>query len=73
MKENSGLISEIIFSNFPPAEIKKSQVKLIFYSLKKRAVSFKEQFVNGAATLAIGTIFLVAIYLFFIQLAEYGW
>ncbi len=73
MKENSGFISEIIFTNFPPAEIKVNQIKVIFYSLKKRAVSFKEQLVNGVATLAIGTIFLIAIYLFFIQLAEHGW
>lgn len=36
-------------------------------------LTYKEQFTTGLATLAIGTVLLLSIYLFLIQLAKYGW
>jgi hypothetical protein len=73
MKENTETISEIIFTHFPSGHTRGNQTSLLFKALKKRALSFKRQLLSGAASLGIGTVFLVAFYLFFSQLAEYGW
>ena len=73
MKENTESISQIIFTHFPSGNIKANQTALFFNSLKKRALSFKGQLLSGIITLGIGTVFLVSVYLFFSQLAEYGW
>ncbi|MGB3211274.1 MAG: hypothetical protein WBB19_11260 [Desulforhopalus sp.] len=73
MKNNTETIDEIIFANFPSNPTKGKQTGLFYTSLRKRALSFKAQFFSGMATLGIGTVLLIAVYLFFIQLAEYGW
>ena len=41
--------------------------------LKKICVQLKWEILSGLATLGIGLLFLLSIYLFFTQLAEYGW
>ena len=73
MKENTESISQIIFTHFPSGNIKEHHTDLLFNSLKKRALSFKGQLLSGIITLGIGTVFLISVYLFFSQLAEYGW
>lgn len=73
MKENTESISQIIFTHFPSGNIKENQTDLLFNSLKKRVLSFKSQLLSGVVTLGIGTVFLISVYLFFNQLAEYGW
>lgn len=73
MKENSETISNSIFTHYPRRDIRGSQLFQLFNSLQKHALSFKNQMQNGAAALGIGVVFLVTTYLFFIQLAEYGW
>jgi hypothetical protein len=79
MKENTETISEIIFTHFPSAHAKskrnlnKKLTSLLFSTLKKRILVFKNQLIEGVASLGIGIIFLFAVYLFFSQLAEHGW
>ncbi|MCP4340161.1 MAG: hypothetical protein GY799_15040 [Desulfobulbaceae bacterium] len=73
MKNNTDTISEIIFTHCPSVYTKGNQASLLFHTLKKRVLSFRDQFLSGIATLGIGTVLLVTAYLFFTQLAEYGW
>lgn len=77
MKENTESINQIIFTHFPSNQTESYTRRnlrcLIFSSLKKKAFLLREYWLNGAATLGIGTVLLATIYLFFIQLAEYGW
>jgi hypothetical protein len=73
MKENTETISNSIFTQCPSGDIRGNQLFQLFNSLKKHALSFKDQMQNGAAALGIGVVFLVTTYFFFIQLAEYGW
>jgi hypothetical protein len=73
MKEHTETISESIFNHFPSSNYRGNQLNLLFNSLKKQVLSCKNQLLSGMATLGIGTVFLVAVYLFFTQLAEYGW
>jgi hypothetical protein len=73
MKNNTDTISEIIFTHCPSGYSKGNQTSLLFHTLKKRVLSFRDQLLSGIATLGIGTVLLVTAYLFFTQLAEYGW
>lgn len=76
MKESTELISEIsqiTFTHFPSCDTRQEQTKRLLDSLKRRALSYKRQFISGVATLGIGAILLISIYLFLIQLAENGW
>lgn len=73
MKENTETISQIIFTHFPTGSIKENHTRLLFNSLKKQALSFKSQLLSGVVTLGIGTVFLISVYFFLNQLAEYGW
>jgi hypothetical protein len=75
MKENTETISEIIFTHFPSAHTKSKRnlTSLLFSTLKKRILVFKNQLIEGVASLGIGIIFLFSVYLFFSQLAEHGW
>ncbi len=73
MKENTETINEIIFTHFPSGQTRGNQTSLLFKILRKHALFFKSQLLSGVATLGIGTVLLVAVYLFFTQLAEYGW
>jgi hypothetical protein len=68
MKEQTQTINKIIFSHCPA-----SPTNPFFNILKERLTSCKDQLQSGAASLGIGTVFLLAVYLFFTQLAAYGW
>ncbi len=73
MKENTETISEIIFTHFPSDYSGRNLTGKLFKNLKKQTRVFKRHLLNGAASLGIGTVLLIGVYLFFIQLAEYGW
>jgi hypothetical protein len=73
MKNNTNTINEIIFTHCPSGYPKEKLTSLIFHALKKRILSFRDQLLSGIATLGIGTVLLVTAYLFFTQLAKYGW
>ncbi len=73
MKENTEVISEIIFAHFPTGRTIGNQTSLFFNILRKHSFFFKSQLLKGVATLGIGIVLLVAVFLFFTQLAEYGW
>ncbi len=73
MKEYTDTINEVIFTHFPSVHTRGNRSNLLFKSLKRRILSFKSQLQNGVASLGIGTVLLIAVYLFFSQLAEYGW
>jgi hypothetical protein len=73
MKNNTDTISEIIFTHCPAEHLRGNQTSLLFYTLKKRVLSLKGQLLSGVATLGIGSVLLITAYLFFTQLAEYGW
>jgi hypothetical protein len=68
MKEQTQTINKIIFSHCPA-----SPTNPFINILKERLTSCKDQLQSGAASLGIGTVFLLAVYLFFTQLAAYGW
>lgn len=68
MKEQTQTINKIIFSHCPA-----SRTNPFISILKKRLTSCRDQLQSGAASLGIGTVFLLAVYLFFTQLAAYGW
>ena len=73
MKENTDTINEVIFTHFPSVHTGRNRSNPLFKSLKRRILSCKSQLQNGVASLGIGTVLLIAVYLFFSQLAEYGW
>ncbi len=73
MKQNTDTINEIIFTHCPSGYTKGNLRSQLFHALKKRVLSFRDQLLSGIATLGIGTILMVTAYLFFTQLAEYGW
>ncbi|GAB6190798.1 hypothetical protein [Desulfocastanea catecholica] len=68
MKEHTQTFNKTIFSHCPA-----SRTNPFITILKERLTSCKDQLQSGAASLAIGTVFLLAVYLFFTQLAAYGW
>lgn len=68
MKEHTQTFNKIIFSNCPAR-----RTNPFISILKERLTSCKDQLQSGAASLGIGTVFLLAFYLFFTQLAAYGW
>lgn len=72
MKETADVFYNTNFSNID----KKPRRKTPTFSLltvKRILSSYKNELLTGLATLWIGTIFLLSIYLFFTQLAKYGW
>lgn len=73
MKNNTDTINEIIFTHCPSGYPKEKLTNLLFQALKKRVRLFRDQLLSGIATVGIGTVLLVTAYLFFTQLAEYGW
>ncbi len=73
MKENTESIRGPIYSHFPSSQTRGNQTNLFNNFLKKQITLFKRQLPNGIATLGIGGVLLITAYLFFIQLAEYGW
>lgn len=73
MKEHTQTINKITFSHFPASRIREHRTNPLTGILKKHIASCKDQLQSGAASLGIGTVFLLAVYLFFRQLAAYGW
>jgi len=73
MKEHTEIISESIFNHFSTTQTRKAQTHFSYNRIQSRFFAWKEQLQNGVATLGIGTVLLITIYLFFTQLAEYGW
>ena len=81
MKHNTESISDSIFTHFPSNNTishtrsvnRGNQPTLINNIVKKRILAYRNQLQSGAATLGIGSSFLITVYLFLTQLAEYGW
>jgi len=73
MKAHTQPINKIVFSHCPASHTREHQTNSLISMMKKRLTSCKDQLQSGAASLGIGTVFLLAAYLFFTQLAAYGW
>ncbi|MGW8192704.1 MAG: hypothetical protein ACWGOX_00425 [Desulforhopalus sp.] len=69
MKENSELIRRDVITFFPAVQGKAQPLEV----LKKIVPNWRKQLGNTLATAGIGMLFLIGIYLFFVQLAEFGW
>ncbi len=72
MKETADIFYDNNFSGIARKQRKKATTFFLL-TLKKILSSFKQELLTGLATLWIGTVFLCSIYLFFTQLAKYGW
>ncbi len=72
MKETADVFYNNNFSGIARKPRKKATTFSLL-TLKKILSSFKQELLTGLATLWIGTVFLFSIYLFFTQLAKYGW
>ncbi len=81
MKNSGGItdtvsLTQLIFSEVLYVLVqfnKKNLLKQFFSATQNLYSSYKEQIQICLATIAIGAIFLGAIFIFFTQLAEYGW
>ena len=81
MKNSSGTtdtisLTQIIFSEGLNSLIqsnKNSIPKQVFSAAQRLFFSYKEEIHIGIATVIIGAIFLGSIFVFFTQLAKYGW
>lgn len=73
MKENTGIISKVIFTHFPFGYTVGKLTKPFYSILKNRIYSVRNQLIEGIASLGIGIFFMLAVFLFCTQLAEYGW
>jgi hypothetical protein len=72
MKETA----DLVYSNSLCAIVRERKRTCWFqplHAVKRAFVLFREELLSGLATVGIGTVFLLSIYLFFTQLAEYGW
>ncbi len=73
MKENTEVIGKAIYTHFPSGAMVGKLTKPLYYILKNRIYSVRSQLIEGIASLGIGIFFMLAIFLFCTQLAEYGW
>lgn len=73
MKENTEIINKVIYTHFPSGYTTGKLTKQFYHILKNRIYSVRSQLIEGIASLGIGIIFMLAAFLFFTQLAEYGW
>ena len=81
MKHNTDTINEIIFTHFPASNpgsysrinCCRHQASLFISTVKHKIATYRGQLQSGIATLGIGTILFIAVFLFLSQLAEYGW
>ncbi len=81
MKNSGGItdtvsLTQLIFSEVLYVLVqfnKKNLLKQFVSATQNLYSSYKEQIQICLATIAIGAIFLGAIFIFFTQLAEYGW
>lgn len=72
MKDTADITYHHNFSRIARQQ-KRKKYPLALSSIKRSLLPYKQQLVSGIATLGIGSLLLLSIYLFFIQLAEYGW
>jgi len=71
--KNSSAATDI-FSLSPLTQFgRQNFVKHLFLTIKNLLSTYKEHIELCIATLLVGSIFLVSIFLFFTQLAKYGW
>jgi hypothetical protein len=73
MKENTEIISKVVYTHFPSGYTVGKRTKPFYYILKNKILSFRSQLIEGIASLGIGIFFMLAVFLFCTQLAEYGW
>jgi hypothetical protein len=73
MKETTEVISKAIYTHFPSGYTVEKLTKPFYYILKNRIFQFRSQLIEGVASLGIGIFFMLAVFLFCTQLAEYGW
>ncbi|MGB3221407.1 MAG: hypothetical protein WBB23_01240 [Desulforhopalus sp.] len=73
MKENTEIIGKAIYTPFPSGTMVGKLTKPLYYILKNRISPVRSQLIEGIASLGIGIFFMLAIFLFCTQLAEYGW
>lgn len=73
MKENTETIGKVIYTHFPSGYTVGKLTKPFYYILKNRIYSVRSQLIEGIASLGIGIFFMLAVFLFCTQLAEYGW
>lgn len=73
MKENTEIIGKVIYTHFPSGVTVGKLAKPFYYILKNWLYSFRSQLIEGIASLGIGIFFMLAVFLFCTQLAEYGW
>jgi hypothetical protein len=73
MKQNTEVISKVISTHFQSGYTVEKLTKPFYCILKNRIFSHRNQLIEGVATLGIGISFMLAVFLFCTQLAEYGW
>lgn len=73
MKESTEGLNQNILSHLLWGETNCNLTRFVCINLKKRAQLFKVQIQSGLITVCIGSIFLLSMYFFLIQLAEHGW
>jgi hypothetical protein len=73
MKEYSGIIDSILFNQILCSHSKQFQKNKPIEKLRKLIHTFREPISTCLAILGMGTIILATTYLFFTQLAKYGW
>jgi hypothetical protein len=73
MKQHSGSISSIHFSQFAEIYLKHLQKQLVKENQQRLFNSYRESITTCLTTIGIGVIILATTYFFFIQLAKYGW
>lgn len=80
MRHHTEITSEIIFTRFPSNNTEKHarssarhKTNVLLSTIKKKILTYRNQLQNAIAVLGIGSIFLLGVFLFLTQLAEYGW
>jgi hypothetical protein len=73
MKQNTEIVSKVIYTHFPSGYTLGKPTKPFCHALKHKIFSLRSQLIEGIASLGIGIFFMLAVFLFCTQLAEYGW
>lgn len=73
MKTTTTAANQIHFEILSPAVTQKKTVIYAVLGFAKKIFNKKDLLKTGAAIVGIGTVLLLSIYLFCIQLAEFGW
>jgi hypothetical protein len=75
MGEHSGFSTDFLQQNFWPAidYRRRSGIRSPARNIRRLLQQHREKLMTCLAGLAVGGIFLAGIYLFMVQLAEFGW